>query len=678
MASAATTSGKTPAQILQEKHEAAETHKPTVEETIDEEDILHPPPSMSASSATPAESGVSTPAPTGLSEKAAGKQKAQEPSKPSSGLDTKSEEAFPTLGGPKARPAAPNWGAAPAWGAKRNAPTAGTNGTVNGYGAPPPPAVSNISSRASTPSSGVHTPAATNASALPRRGPQTVSLPGQHTDYIQLAPSQLLRNKVAKPVLDDINRKSRARISQRAGPNQSVIFEARGSPNDVRQALKRVSKELGVAQTLKIPVPISVRPHIIGKGGSVIQDIMQKSGARIQVPKTEETAVGGDDDDSITVDVEVSGDPISASEARQRIEEIVSQRTSNVNLRLKEIPAEFFPFIAGPNNQNISALERDNLSIDVPQYHTWRTQPPPRPTGSSERPSFVPHPDLYIRLAGDREAAQAARTEIEKQVELLRRQLVLDEQNIQRAQHQFVIGERGMSPHDFLEETGCAIILPSDDTEDVTIIGPSDKIQDGINKVLELASAMGMQSIDPRPFHKSAGGTDAHAQALARYLAEQQHLAELEQLHSAHVALPSPADMGSVQWQIFAKDAQNALRARNDLIKIIQAHPPSRVSQFSADPFYHPHIRSNLEDQLLNELGVRLVAPAEEDIDHIVLVYEGIPQAGTPYQISRQRPASPEEKAFQQAIAQAQKQIAELIKTDQHDISSKNVKVPRK
>ena len=675
--------GLTAAQRLQALHEAQETHKPTVEDTVDEDDVIHPPPSKTTSKPEPTTEQSTTGT---MSEKAAGKQKAQEPGKSSSGLDTQSEENFPSLGGPKARTQAPTWGAQPpAWGARKNIPSRpAVNGGVNGSGATQPPA-STLSSRASTPSSGMVTPSSTNPPGTPqpygaRTGPRMMSIPGRFTDHIQLAPSQMAKNKVAKPVLDDINRKSKARVNQRAGPNQSVVFEGTGPQEAVRQALKQISQQLGVQQTIKVPIPVSVRPHLIGKGGANIQNIMQQTGAKIQVPKTEEASKADEEDDSSTIDVEITGDPIAVGEARRKVEEIASSRTSTVNLRLKDVPPEFFPFIAGPHSQNIRALEKDNLRVDVPQYHTWVHRPPPQVPRANERPAFAPHPDMHIKLTGDRKAAQEARMQIERQVEQLKQQLMLDEQNIHRAQHQFIIGDRGMALDDFLEQTGCAVVLPpgSDNTENITIIGPADQIEAGISKAQELAAEMQMSSIGLGRYHSdAAAGADAHAQALTRYLISREIVAELERLHNAHVVVPTSFE-GPVDWQIFSREGKNALQARNDIVKIIQAHPPSRIGQVQADPFFHQHVQSQYEDSMLSDLGVRMILPMDDETDHIVLVYEGVPEGGAEYQIPRQRPTTPEAQASEEALRQAQNQISSFIMADQQDLSTKNIGVPRK
>lgn len=223
--------GLTPAQKLMEQHD----HHATVEEAVDEEDIAHPPPSASKKEASDAPATI-------LSEKAAGKQKVDETAAPAkkspakSALNTASEEAFPALGPAKPRAAA---SVAPAWGKKPA--SLSTNG-VNGNGATP----STTTSRASTPASGMATPA-----SLPSRGPAlpTMALPGKHTERITFHPSQLTpRQQLKKPLNDiirDINKRSKAKLEHKSGPGGMVIFEATGPEGAVRQSLKDIANELG-------------------------------------------------------------------------------------------------------------------------------------------------------------------------------------------------------------------------------------------------------------------------------------------------------------------------------------------------------------------------------------------------------------------------------------------------
>ena len=229
-----------------QKHEPVNGHEPTIEDAIDEEDVLHPPPSAShpADTTTP----VLVPASEPLSERAQGKQKATEdrpvPAKETT-IDTKSEELFPALGGgPKPRTQGP---VATAWGAKK--PATDANGTSNGTNGHDLTS-SATSSRPSTPASGVLTPASTNMPVSNRaKGPQYMAMPGRHSESVQFAPSQLLsRTQLKKPldtIIRDINKRSKATVEWRYGPGGVLNFEGKGPVDAVRQALKDVAKEVG-------------------------------------------------------------------------------------------------------------------------------------------------------------------------------------------------------------------------------------------------------------------------------------------------------------------------------------------------------------------------------------------------------------------------------------------------
>ncbi|KAL8648091.1 MAG: hypothetical protein Q9226_006144 [Calogaya cf. arnoldii] len=666
------TTDLSPAQRLQEKHVADAAHRPMVEDVVDEEDIAHPPPSMKA--AAPARSAPVEETPQPLSEKAAGKQKVrEEPIEPPSSanppvvLDTKSEDAFPALGrGPK--PAAP--ASVPiAWGARKPLGVANAvpNG-INGQG----PVSSTSSSRASTPMSGRITPASTNASlASHRRGPsnpQYIPIPGRHSERIQFAPSQLLpREQLKKPLLDvirNINKKSKATVEMKSGPGGTIIFEGTGPVDAARQALRDVAKE-------------------VGSKGTVVQGITTRTGARIQVPRAEEIVTPGlDDDDSMTIDVTVEGDAVAAEMARREIEAIVNERTSTVNLRLRDIPEEYYPFIAGPHDAWVRALEDGReVKVHVPHYHTWSGQPPPEAPARGILPQFEPNRGSHIRISGDRAAAQEARSEIERQVEQLRREITLAQLPIDRSRHQFIIGGQGTSLHDLLKETGCAIILPpsTDDTEMLTITGPQDKLETAMNKIMTLAMDMQMASIDIAKQHANApAGAQAHARALTRYLQRRQAIEQLERQYDARIVLPATED-SPMNWEVYSRDGKNAIRARSDIMSLINAHPPTRLRQVPVDPFYHQHIQRQAAQRIRDEFGVNLLLP-EENIQnpHVILVYEGPGLSSiSEYSLPRQRPSQEEVSQFERALQQAEAHVQSLIQGRQQ-LASRTLNVPSK
>ena len=427
---------KTNAQLLKEKHEVVEAHRPTVQDETDEEDIQHPPPSSLISHL--GNSG-------GVSQEAAGQQRVDTAAKKSTILDTQSEELFPSLsGGLKARPVSAT---APAWGAKKATTISrpGANGVSNGPSSAPS-TLSPLSSRASTPPSGILTPASSNAmnnAQSSRKGPMQMTMPGKHTDRITLVPAQMDKSRAIQPYLDRLNKKSRATVTRHiARDGSSIVFEGSGPKKDVSEALRTIARELCAKQNLRLPIPASCRAHIIGQGGTVIKDISARTGAKIQLPKSDAPMHTQDDDDSVNIDVEIEGDPYAIELARLDIEKIVSARTARVNMRLNDIPPEFFPFLAGPYNSAIEAIQRDkDLQIQIPHFHTWQHRPPPRVSRPNERPDFQAHPDFHVQITGERRVAQEARAQLERHVEQLRRELMVEDHSFERGHHQFIIGD---------------------------------------------------------------------------------------------------------------------------------------------------------------------------------------------------------------------------------------------
>ncbi|THC92336.1 hypothetical protein EYZ11_008205 [Aspergillus tanneri] len=644
--STATVNGETPksrAAMLEEQHAREEEHKLTVENAVGEEDVNHSPPSSLVQSEKP-DTSLQTAA------LAAAPSAPKTAPKKAPSFDVQSEELFPALGsGPK--PKAP---ATSAWGAKGPSAAAIANGALSGL--------------QSAPGSDV---------------PRIMSLPGKHMEQLRLVPSQMLpRGQLKKPLRDilrDISKRSKANVDMRGGPGGSIIFEGKGSVDAVRQALKEVAQQVGSKQSVRVPIPTSARPHIIGRQGTVVQDIQQRTGARVQVPRAEEFGAGEDEGDSDTIDVLIEGDAVAAEMARREIEAIVKERASNMTLRLKSIPPEFFPFIAGAHNATVRDIEeRTKAQIHVPRYDTWQSQPPP-PEAEPGHVQFVPIPEKNIHISGERAAAQEARAEVERLAADLQRRLALRQLAINRGQHQFILGDNADALHEFLAETGCAIVLPppSDESEFLTVTGPLEHIESGINRAMDLATSMQMASIDLSRQHLNApGGAHAHARALTRYLRHRQIIKELEDMYDARIALPPSSD-GPVTWEVYSRDGKNTIRARSDIMNIVQAHPPSRIRYLSIDPYFHPYLRSRSIAKMQNDYGVLLLVPEEIDSPDVILVYEGPSASTSQFEVSRQRPSTGELAMFEKTLQEAQSYLLNAL-GDQSDVVAKSVNVPGK
>ncbi|KAK1994423.1 KH domain-containing protein [Colletotrichum falcatum] len=613
-------------------------HHPTVEDVPDED--------------LPLKSGDSATWADPMSTKAAGKQK--ETFAPGEKFDPQSHDLFPELGagGPKSKT-----NAAPIWGAKSNVST-----PANGL------------SRSSTPASGA---------ATPKNGPPSMSIPGRNVETVVLEPQFILpRGQLKRPIADimkDINRKSRANISLSTATNGRLKFDATGPQDVAQQALKDLIQQIGTKTTIKVPIPQSARAHIIGKGGSVIKAIQEKSGARVQLPKVEDGSAPIDEDDDSTIDVLVEGNALSAASARNEILKIAGERSANVNTKLRGIPAEFYPFIAGPGNSYVNQYENNGVQIRVPPHQIWAPRGRNLTFNEGERPVFIPAADNHIQLAGDRAAVQAARAEIERRVQELQNQLAIDQFSLQKGRHQFIAGRRGESLNDFFNETGCTILLPTDEDDDsVTVIGPAAQLSKGVETAMDRAMNMQFSTFDIGRFHKNApGGVNAHARNVTRYLRHRDLFDEIERAHNTHINTPFSTN-GASPYELYARDGKSVLQAQSAIEKLVHAIPPARIAPIPVDPFYHNYLNKDVSPRMRNNHGVHVILPEAGEPDApVLLVFEG-PSAPEPKpEIKTGRPSQEEIRYFQESLDDVRKQILDII-NKQEQIASASIDVPQK
>ena len=651
-------SAKTPAQLMQEQHEAAATHRPTVEDVPDEDDVEHhPPPQAAAKEEEPAPAPSNGP----MSAKVVGKQKATEKL---GVLDTQDEEAFPSLGPASKAPAAPptrlsGWAASASKAPKTNGAASATSR----------PASSGMPTPSSTP--GIMTPP--SSAAGPRAG---VALPGRYTDSFEIGHAELDKSKTLKKVLDDVKKKYNVLVTTKSTNfGNSIAFIAEGPKARVTEALMYISKELTVETQVKLAIPASVSAQIIGRAGANIKKLETQFNVKIRIERDRREATATDD--MRTDVVEIRG---HAAQVRQVEAQIAGQAKSlqpKVDVPVRNIPPEFYPFFAGRHGQRMQQMQDDHdLQIRIPDYYTWNQQPPPRAGNVSQGPRFTPHGDAHITLSGDQTKAQQVQRELEHLAEQLEQELALEELACEQILHPYIVGDRGMDPLQFMEKTGCAIVVPPShhDTEDIHIIGPRDRLEHGRNLAEELMSRKHNRAVDlNKQYQDAPQGAERHSRALAQYLRRKAIHREFEKSHSAEIVFPTSTS-ASPFWNIITDDPQKALSARNELSKITQAYPTSRLKLVEVDPFFHPHLEQRHADQMQSTLGVHMIVPNDGE-DLVVLVYEG-PVSESPFALPRSRPTQSEVAEFEQALQEAQ---AVLLGSIPHQgISVDDFTVPRK
>ncbi|KAK6507875.1 hypothetical protein TWF481_006296 [Arthrobotrys musiformis] len=634
-APAEATSSESAAAKLQKLHEA-HAHAATVEEVVDEEDLLHP------GSKSAIATGQATPIIDGPV--SSGSKKVHQP------FDINSAELFPELGsggpgkgkGKGSGPAAP-----PTWGAKMNG-----SSVVASSVAPP-------------------------AQQAPRTTLPLMSNDVNEMMSIDLS-DQIPRNQWKRPLgdlINEIKKTTGARIDASTAGSGMITFITKGKPDAVLKAKALLRQAICRKTQAKHMIPVSTRKHIIGPKGATIQGITSRTGCRVQIPQVEETE-GVDDpfaEEEPMVEISLEGDVDAIRMALQEINQIVGQKTSHVNVKLPftTFPGQYFPFLAGPHNARISELEEGkDLKIRIPIYHT------------SESSKEFSEPPVPIILSGERSAVQEARAILEKRAQKIRDDFQSISINIPKPQHRFLVGDKGKTIGDILSESGCSVVVPPAHIQydSVLVIGPRDQIGNGVTTVMNKANSMSFDSLDIARAHAIALSSDVarqrqHARDLARYFRKIKEIQRLENELEVQISIPKTDVLydpnTGVVFEIIGKLAESVKKAKMGVINIVNAHPPSRLSYVDIDPLLHRHIIGakgrNLQ-KIKDDHGVEVLFADEDDQDsEVVLVYGGT--TGTE--------VAPQPQTAAEAL-ETVKELLLKIASDQADLKSKVLNIPAK
>lgn len=316
----------------------------------------------------------------------------------------------------------------------------------------------------------------------------------------------------------------------------------------------------------------------------------------------------------------------------------------------------------------------------VPPHSLWSSQVTTPVPSAGQRPTFQPAQDHHIQLEGEREAVLALKQEVERRAAELHRELLLRQLEIQRGRHQFIIGRSSLSPEEFFDQTGCAIILPTDEDDDaITIVGPEHRITEAVEKAEELAQSMNMNNVDHLKWtnKQAPGRAAAHSKNVTRYLRQRNEIDRLEKQFRAHINTPFSQD-GALPWELYLPQGQSFTKASSDIRSIFESHPPSRMRTVDVDPFFHPYMQNEVSRHVRENYGVHVVIPgATEPGAPVLLVYEASSPAESPYEIPRAAPSQADVKAFEQGLRDAEKHIADLL-SQQDKIIGVDVEVPMK
>ncbi|KAH9810276.1 hypothetical protein DFH28DRAFT_986630 [Melampsora americana] len=122
----------------------------------------------------------------------------------------------------------------------------------------------------------------------------------------------------------------------------------------------RARQELITRVTRKIEkiikVPAHVKPYVIGQKGRVLKNIIESTGASVNLPPKDDNRsilLNQDQDlsneESEMIPITINGEESAVLDAEDRIKAIVKERSNKVNMKIESIPIDFYPILDGPN-----------------------------------------------------------------------------------------------------------------------------------------------------------------------------------------------------------------------------------------------------------------------------------------------------------------------------------------
>merc|ERR1719361_1049380 len=395
-------------------------------------------------------------------------------------------------------------------------------------------------------------------------------------------------HKIIKSVME----KTGAKIEMSSNKDQSLTFLISGKQETVLKARRELLVQFQTQASHSIAVPKDHHRYILGRGGTKLQELEQKTATKISLPKA------NDNSDKITISGPKEGIDKAIHEIR-----IISDEQSKQSYEVLSIPKIYHPFITGPNNDYVNKMLADNPSV--------RINVPPLPVMKDE-----------ISVAGETEGVQAAKTKIMELFKEIERKCSTVSVEVKKSQHKYVIGPKGNSINEILSQTGVFVEMPTSDStsETITLRGPQDKLGLALTKVYEKANSVVSYDVHcPTWLHKYLiGKKGSKLQTLIGDLSKQVHIEFLDAGDVIKIEGP-PSDAEKAK-EILETQA-NGLITKMDFVEI------------DVDAKYHKHIIGKggaTVNKLKQEADVMINIPDDRASSNCIRIEgnkEGVSQA---------------------------------------------------
>ncbi|XP_056325157.1 vigilin [Danio aesculapii] len=272
--------------------------------------------------------------------------------------------------------------------------------------------------------------------------------------------SQFGEGEEAKVCLD-IMQKTGAHIELSLAKDQGLSIMVTGKLDSVMKARKEIVARLQTQASATVLIPKEHHRFVIGKNGEKLQELELKTATKIAIPRS----------DDPNANIRITGTKEGIEKARHEIQLISAEQDKRAVERLCFEKA-FHPFIAGAYNRLVQELSQETgARISIP-------------------PPSIPKDEIVI--TGEKEAVAMAIARIRATYEEKKRKTTTISVEVKKSQHKYIVGPKGNTLQEILENTGVSVEMPPLDSASETIIlrGEPDKLGPALTQVYAKAKSV--------------------------------------------------------------------------------------------------------------------------------------------------------------------------------------------
>lgn len=250
--------------------------------------------------------------------------------------------------------------------------------------------------------------------------------------------------------------------------DQSLHIVISGPEEKVVEAKRLIVNELQTERDFKMKIPRDQHKYLIGKAGSILKELQEKTCTKIQVPKSDSGS------DLVTIVGPKDGIELAIHEIQ-----LICDEQSKTGIERLAIPKLYHPWIRGFNNDIANEIaQRTGAKVNIP-------------------PPLVEKDEVVV--SGDREKVDAACAEIKK-IYAQKSKLNITKLAIQitKSQHKLIIGKNGTTVQDIFKDYDVYVQVPKLDSpsETIYLYGEESKLGAALSQVIAKSNSVVTTRID--------------------------------------------------------------------------------------------------------------------------------------------------------------------------------------